>query len=254
MVLTLHPMSSISVDRILEAYLERTPAPQGLANDLESAYALQRRFVEARMSDDAIGGFKAGMTNAAAQKNFGLDDAVVAVLFESGALASGADLDLSTLRGLVVETEVGYVLGADVNAPVQADEDLPALLAAIEPVIELPCPSFAERASGLDFVANNIVARHHIPGEASPPTIDPNEITVSLSRDGEVINQGKGSDAMGDQWSALRWLINEVLARGYTPRAGHLLITGSLGPMLPAEPGHYVADYGPLGTLEFTIS
>ena len=194
------------------------------------------------------------MTNAAAQKNFGLDDAVVAVLFASGALESGAELDLATLQGLVVETEVGYVLGSDITGPIESEDDLRGVLSAIMPVIELPCPSFAERASGLDFVANNIVARHHLPGAASPPTIDPNAITVSLARDGEVINQGKGTDAMGNQWSALRWLINEVLARGYTPKAGHLLITGSLGPMLPAEAGRYVADYGDLGQLEFTVS
>lgn len=247
-------MTDANIQSILTAYESRTAAPQGLASDLEAAYALQREFVDARMGADAIGGFKAGMTNAAAQKNFSLDGAVVAVLFASGALESGAQLDGSSLQGLVVETEVGYVLGSDIDAPVESDEDLPGLLEAIMPVIELPCPSFTERASGLDFVVNNIVARHHIPGTPSAPSIDPNEITVSLSRGGDVINQGKGTDAMGNQWSALRWLINEALARGYAPKAGHLLITGSLGPMLPAEAGHYVADYGDLGQLEFTVS
>ncbi len=247
-------MTDASIQPILTAYESRTPAPQGLASDLDAAYTLQRKFVDARMDADTIGGFKAGMTNEAAQKNFGLDGAVVAVLFASGALEVGAQLDLSSLQGLVVETEIGYVLGSDITTPVESEEDLPGLLASIMPVIELPCPSFAERASGLDFVANNIVARHHIPGTPSAPTIDPNEITVSLTRDGDVINQGKGTDAMGNQWSALRWLINEVLARGYEPRAGHLLITGSLGPMLPAEAGHHVADYGDLGQLAFTIS
>lgn len=247
-------MTDADIQSILTAYLERTPAPRGLAADLDAAYALQRSFVDARTDDDPIGGFKAGMTNAAAQKNFGLDDAVVAVLFAGGALESGAEIDLATLQGLVVETEVGYVLGSDITGPIESEDDLRGVLSAIMPVIELPCPSFAERASGLDFVANNIVARHHIPGSPSSPTIDPNAITVSLTRDGEVINEGKGTDAMGNQWSALRWLINEVLARGYTPKAGHLLITGSLGPMLPAEAGHYVADYGDLGQLEFTVS
>ncbi len=246
-------MTDANVQSILTAYLERTPAPRGLAADLDAAYGLQRSFVDAR-TDDSIAGFKAGMTNAAAQKNFGLDDAVVAVLFASGALESGEEIDLSTLQGLVVETEVGYVLGSDITRPIESEDELPGMLAAIMPVIELPCPSFAERASGLDFVANNIVARHHVPGSASAPTIDPNAITVSLSRDGEVINQGTGTDAMGNQWSALRWLLNEVLARGYAPKSGHLLITGSLGPMLAVEAGHYVADYGDLGTLEFTAS
>lgn len=247
-------MADARLQSVLTAYEARTPAPQGLASDLETAYALQHAFVDARTSADSIGGFKAGMTNAAAQKNFGLDDAVVAVLFASGALKSGASLELSALPGLVVETEVGYVLGRDIGAPVESEKDLPGLLSAITPVIELPCPSFATRASGLDFVVNNIVARHHIPGAAASPSIDPNEIMVSLSRNGEVINRGKGTDAMGNQWFALRWLLNEVLARGYAPKAGHLFITGSLGPMLPAEVGSYVADYGELGRLEFTIS
>jgi hypothetical protein len=33
-----------------------------------------------------------------------------------------------------------------------------------------------------------------------------------------------------------------------------LFITGALGGIHPAEPGAYVADYGALGIIEFTIT
>jgi hypothetical protein len=32
-----------------------------------------------------------------------------------------------------------------------------------------------------------------------------------------------------------------------------LLITGALGTMLPADKGHYRADFGALGIIEFTV-
>ncbi len=34
---------------------------------------------------------------------------------------------------------------------------------------------------------------------------------------------------------------------------GQVLLSGAVGGMVPAEPGDYVADYGALGTLRFTV-
>ena len=34
---------------------------------------------------------------------------------------------------------------------------------------------------------------------------------------------------------------------------GHVLITGSLGKLLPGKPGKHEADFGPLGKIAFTI-
>jgi 2-keto-4-pentenoate hydratase len=77
---------------------------------------------------------------------------------------------------------------------------------------------------------------------------------VSGHKNQQLILGGIGADAMGDQWLALQWLINQTLANGWEINPDHLLITGAIGKMLAADPGHYRIDYGPLGIIEFTMT
>ena len=49
-------------------------------------------------------------------------------------------------------------------------------------------------------------------------------------------------------------MLNEASARGLAVEDGMLLITGACGGIHPATPGHYVADYGSFGTIEFTVT
>jgi 2-keto-4-pentenoate hydratase len=63
---------------------------------------------------------------------------------------------------------------------------------------------------------------------------------------------------MGDQWEALRWLVNTVLAEGYAIEPGQLLMTGALGGAHPASPGRYRAEFGgpaaaALGAVEIDV-
>ena len=49
-------------------------------------------------------------------------------------------------------------------------------------------------------------------------------------------------------------MLNEASARGLALADDMLLITGACGGIHPAEPGSYVADYGSLGKIEFTVT
>jgi 2-keto-4-pentenoate hydratase len=89
--------------------------------------------------------------------------------------------------------------------------------------------------------------------ESKIKSIDLNDIIVVLTRDGNEENRGKGSDPLGDQWSALLWLVNKALAQGWRIEPGHLFITGALGKMIPANSGIYNADFGTLGKIKFQI-
>jgi 2-keto-4-pentenoate hydratase len=78
-------------------------------------------------------------------------------------------------------------------------------------------------------------------------------MTVKLVSDGETLNQGKGSDASGSQLEALLWLVNSVIQHGGTIDKGSIMITGSLGKVVPASPGRYEARYSGLGNITFEI-
>ena len=78
-------------------------------------------------------------------------------------------------------------------------------------------------------------------------------IPVSLTCEGTTLLQGETGEVLAGQRHALAWLINQVLLRGYSIEAGQIFMTGSIGGMYPAKPGNYRADFGLLGTLEFSI-
>ena len=108
-------------------------------------------------------------------------------------------------------------------------------------------------AKGSNLTATNIAAYHYIVGEQQPVRDDYEEISVSLTRDGESVCEASLADALGGPKPALQWMLDEAKVRDMTPADGMLLITGACGGIHDGEPGNYVADYGPLGTIEFTI-
>ena len=59
---------------------------------------------------------------------------------------------------------------------------------------------------------------------------------------------------MGNQDEATLWLINQLVAQGYTLKSGQILMTGSLGRVnMNTEPGQFTADFGRFGQIEFEI-
>jgi 2-oxo-hept-3-ene-1,7-dioate hydratase len=55
--------------------------------------------------------------------------------------------------------------------------------------------------------------------------------------------------------TGVAWLADRLAARGIALRAGELLLAGSFTrPIWVARDDEYVADYGPLGTIEFRFA
>lgn len=223
---------------------------------LDDAYAIQRRFVRLQLTDERIAGFKAALTATPAQQAFGVAEPVTGVLFDSGERLDHARIPAEGFRNLLIETELGFRLGKRIDAPVPDLETLQALCSDCRPMIELADPGFGQaRANGLDLVAANAASASFLHGEAPEwRNRDLNAVSVSLSRDGELLQQGLAGEVMGDQWQALHWLVNRIIGQGYIIEPGHILMTGSIGGMQPGRPGGYLADFGELGTLSFEIS
>lgn len=213
--------------------------PTGLS--LEDAYALQKRVVAA-VAGGAVAGLKAGMTAAAGQQAFGLTHPLIGSLYESGRLAPG--VSFSSAPGVSLECEIGIVVDGD-GAPKSAG-----------PVIEVPRMAFADEAdrNGPNLIGCNIAADRYIVGEQQPLRDSYGDVQITLTRDGEEVCSAPASDALGGPQAALAWMLNEARERGLEIEDGMLLITGACGGIHPAEPGHYVADYGDFGRIEFTVT
>ncbi len=230
------------------------PASEDTDFDLGAAYAVQRAYVQSRLKSNTIAGFKGGATAEAAQKMFGLSHPFTGVLLTCGAVENSSTIARSEFRSLLLETEVGFRFRRTIDKSV----DLAALKSCVSeyvPVVELADTGLygSAKAAGVDLIAANGASAGYLTGETPEEVVDINEINVAFSHEGETLHEGRAGDVLGDQWQALLWLVNEVVAQGYTVDEGHLLITGAIGAPHAGQPGEYVADYGDFGRLTFTV-
>ena len=209
--------------------------------DLDAAYAIQKEVVAA-VSGGAVAGLKAGMTAPAGQQQFGLTHPLIGSLYGAGRLEPGATFE--SAPGVSLECEIGIVVDAN-GAPKTAG-----------PVIEVPRMAFADAGdrNGANLTACNIAADRYIVGEQQPLRDSYGDVQIRLTRDGEEVCSAPASDALGGPQAALAWMLDEARKRGLEVEADMLLITGACGGIHPAQPGRYVADYGDLGRIEFTVA
>ena len=234
-----------------------TPPSETLGTyDLERAYELQKAYVAHWESRDAIAGFKAAVTAAPMQKAFGLPGPVTSVLFAKGVRDNAGTVSTSDYRTLLVETELCFHLSETVTRPLQSAGEAKELIASCAPAFELADPGFGKaKFTGEDLVATNIACAGWIEGSAFDWVSENlDAINVQLTRDGATLHNESAGSVMEGQIPALLWLINQTIAKGYSIEPNHVLLTGAIGAAHPGQSGHYRADYGLAGSIEFTVS
>jgi 2-keto-4-pentenoate hydratase len=257
------------IDVIYRAWASGKPSPvisHTMATfTLEDAYAIQHGYVELRLKQDSIRGYKGGMTTPQVQKQFGMEEPVVGVLLATGEVTSKDGkppaVSIGEFHKLMIETEVGFVFEKPIDAPLATIDELKSRIRAVIPAIELPDLGFSDPAHlrGLDVVANNVSARRFIFG-AVPDQKKFLEghmldgISAELRCNDRPLNVGKATDVMGSQWQAALWEVNKLVALGYRIEPGQVLISGAMGRMVPAQPGSCVADFGAFGRIMFEVT
>lgn len=232
------------------------------ADDVASAYAVQRLGTRRRLDAGArVVGHKIGLTSAAVQRQLGVDQPDFGVLFH--------DMDAGTtpvsrrpkLLQPKIEAELAFVLGADLTGeeldPLTVRGAVDYAAAALEIV--------DSRIAGWDITFGDTVADNASSGwfvlgaqRLSLDDVEPAEIGMAMTIDGEIVSRGKGSDCLGDPLRALAWLARTARDYGDPLRAGEIVLSGALGPMALLAPGAHVRAElsqrsGPLGAVEFTL-
>jgi 2-keto-4-pentenoate hydratase len=221
------------------------------------AYRIQQAVFARQHPDGRRAGFKAGLTSSRAQTMLNTDHPASGYLLSSGQLNNGDTVDLTTYTLPFIEMELGYQVKAAIHSPINSLGEMRALVSHIYPVLELPDIGFdsIQQVQLNTFIAHNAAARQFMIGKALPieQFEDPNAIVSQCYKNDELLAQANGADALGDQWEALRFLINQRIELGEIVQPEDILITGALGPMFPCSRGQYRIDYGRLGTLQLTI-
>jgi 2-keto-4-pentenoate hydratase len=254
---TLHDWATVVSTQIKD----RQPLPvlsaYGVGLDMADAYAVQKLVVQGLAMRAKVAGYKAGLTRPKGQVRFNVREPVTGVVFRENILRGNPVLLRRQFKQLTIAPGLGFVLRAKVSAPLTDPAQTAALIAAVLPVIDFANFDFEQpqAATGTDLVAGNTATARVLVGkplaDSSPATLD--GLLVELSREGTVVDRGRGVNVLGGQRQALMWLINRLLAQGWELPAGALLVTGGLSDPVPAKPGEYSAHFWDHGTLEFRI-
>jgi 2-keto-4-pentenoate hydratase len=249
-----------AVDRLAQAQASRVPcAPvRDLigTDDLPAAYSVQQGLVQGRLATGVtVVGRKIGATSKAVQDQLGVDQPDFGYLLSDmdvshGAAPGGRPISMRTLLQPRVEAEVAFRLGRDIDVP--EEEITPAFVrGAVDvalPALEIVDSRIAGWDIGFtDTVADNASSGLFVIGTDAKPLArpgvegcEPVEVEMSLKINGEVRSSGNGAACLGDPLEALRWLAVQAQRFGDPLRAGHLILSGALGPFVPFEPGDRV--------------
>ncbi|WP_220454349.1 2-keto-4-pentenoate hydratase [Nocardioides immobilis] len=253
--MTSHDVISAAVERLARAQETRVPcAPvRDLigTDDLAAAYAVQQGLVQARLATGVtVVGRKIGATSEAVQRQLGVDQPDFGYLLSDMDVSDGVDGDPISMRTLLqprVEAEVAFVLASDIDPDDEADISLEAVRAAVDvalPALEIVDSRIADWKIGFtDTVADNASSGLYVVGREGRKLDDfePRDVTMSLTINDEERSAGTGAACLGDPLEALRWLAVQAWRFGDPLRAGHLILSGALGPFVPFAPGDRVA-------------
>ncbi len=210
--------------------------------DLDTAYAVQeynrKRFLaEGRLAV----GHKIGLTAAVVQKQLGVDQPDFGILYADTRVPDGEQVGLSRLIHAKVEGEIAFILKSDLDKRQLTPEDVVAATAYVSPAIEIVDSRIQNwDIRLLDTVADNASSGLFVLGEArrSLQDLDLSSLHMTLSSGGgEVLSRGTGADCMGNPVLATLWLARKAVALGHPLRAGDIVLSGALGPMVPVTPG-----------------
>ena len=220
-------------------------------DDLPAAYAVQQGLVRARIATGVtVVGRKIGATSEAVQQQLGVDQPDFGYLLSDMDVSHGVEgvpISMRTLLQPRVEAEVAFVLASDIDPDDEADITLDAVRAAVDvalPALEIVDSRIADWQIGFtDTVADNASSGLYVVGREGR-TLDefePRDVTMSLTINDEERSAGTGAACLGDPLEALRWLAVQAWRFGDPLRAGHLILSGALGPFVPFAPGDRVA-------------
>jgi 2-keto-4-pentenoate hydratase len=224
------------------------------AGDLAAAYAIQDRQTRARLEDGwRLVGRKIGLTAKAVQKQLGVDQPDLGMLFDRMAVPDGESVDVATLIAPKCEAEVAFVLGADLALDRPTATDALDAIAYALPAIEIVDSRIANWNIGIvDTVADNASSALFVLGNR-PVALDAFDLRLcgmTLQKNGAGVSYGAGAACLGSPLTAFLWLAARMNASGRPLRAGDVVLTGALGPMMPAAGGDtFEARIGGLGSV-----
>lgn len=261
-------MDSHEIDRLAAelhtALRERQPVPPLTGRvpgiSIADAYAISQRLIALRTREgERVIGKKIGITSTAVQEMLNVRQPDFGYLTDAMAFSTGATLP-ATQRLIQprAEGEIAFVLKRDLAGPGVTNADV---LRATEGV--MACFEIVDsRIEGWkikieDTVADNASSGMLVLGErmVDPAALDLGLCGMVIEKNGRIATTGAGAAALGSPVNAIAWLANTLGKLETTLKAGEIILSGSLGALVPFASGDNLRmRIGGIGDASFCVA
>ncbi len=250
-----------AADRLFAA--ARTAAPcepvrDLIGLDLKAAYEVQFLNTERAVAEGRrLVGRKIGLTSRAVQQQLGVDQPDFGVLFADMEFCDGEEVPFARLLQPKAEAEVAFVLKADLAAADVTPTEVCRAIDYVAPAIEI----VSSRVKNWDIKISDTIADNASSGVyvmGGPigrlEETDLAGLGMVLNRNGSAASFGGGAACLGNPLTAVLWLARTCATLGTPLKAGDVVLSGALGPMVPVAPGDVLeARVAGLGAVKVAI-
>ena len=232
-------------DSLYDALIARTPiAPLSAAHPdmtIEDAYHVQQRMIARRLEQgDRVIGKKIGVTSKAVMNMLGVHQPDFGYLLDSMVFNEGESVDMDTLIQPKAEGEIAFLLKKDLQGPGVTAADVLAATEGVMACFEIVDSRIQDwKIKIQDTVADNASCGVFVLGDRLVDVRDVDLTTCGmvLEKNGEIVATGAGAAALGHPANAVAWLANTLGRHGIALEAGEVVLSGSLGIMVPVAAG-----------------
>lgn len=221
-------------------------------HSLAEGYAIQDAMVAS--ARQPVSGWKIAATSKAGQEHIGVTEPLAGRLFADFMLKSDAHLEADPMLMRVMEAEFAFRMGRAL--PPRAEEyriaEVCAAVEALHLAIEVPDARFNkfDTIGPAQIVADDAFASWFVlgPRVSNWMDIDLSKQPARALKNGKIVAEGSGANALGDPRLALTWIANHLSKRGIGLKPADIITTGTC--IKPAEIGpgdHMTADFPGLG-------
>ena len=209
---------------------------------IEDAYGIQSRLLERRQARDGerIVGKKIGVTSEVVQKSLAVDQPDFGELTSAMVIPNGGTVPMPRTILARAEGEIAFRLSRDLEGTNVTPEQVLAATDTVVACFEIVDSRIRDWKIRIqDTVADNASSCFFVIGEpaARPADVDLVGCKMTLWKNGAVIGTGTGAATLGSPLRAVAWLANTLGGFGRPLRAGEVILSGSLGPLVPVVPG-----------------
>lgn len=243
-----HQKSAVEMEKITTRYPSIT---------IDDAYTIQEINMKKELPDgDQMVGWKMGLTSIAKQQSVGVNQPIYGRLLMSMEM-SNQKLSLEGLIHPRVEPEFAFFINKKLEGDHVTEQEVWDATEGIMTAIEVIDSRYKDFSFNLiDVVADNASSAKFFLSEQiyGPNKFQWEKATVRMMLNGKVVQEGKGSDVMGNPVRSVIELVKMLHASGLCIDPGMVVLTGGITEAIHVSSGDTIeVKFVELGNINLTV-